>query len=313
MATARTTYQDGRGAEGAAPTGHTFVWVSLRDPSPEELASVQHEFALPGSLIDDPDTSANRPALEVSDQLVFAEVNTISWVAAEEVVRLARVQLVLGDGFVVSVDRNEPAVERVSQDLRADAELAGAGPAAVLTCVLDHAVERYGPVLSALNDAVDEATQAVFNADRSRPTERLYHLARQVLEFRRAAAPLVEMLDRLATELPAPTGDRFRRHFRLQRPHLQHLVDGADALGNLLANALQAYLAEVSVRQNTDMRRISAWAAIWAVPTLLAGIYGMNFRHMPELSWRFGYPLVLVVMVAICLGLYRAFRHYGWL
>jgi Mg2+ and Co2+ transporter CorA len=91
------------------------------------------------------------------------------------------------------------------------------------------------------------------------------------------------------------------------------LVDGADALGNLLANALQAYLAEVSVRQNTDMRRISAWAAIWAVPTLLAGIYGMNFRHMPELSWRFGYPLVLVMMVATCLGLYRAFRHYGWL
>ena len=93
-----------------------------------------------------------------------------------------------------------------------------------------------------------------------------------------------------------------------------HLVDGADALGNLLANALQAYLAEVSVRQNTDMCRISAWAAIWAVLTLLAGIYGMNFRHMPELSWRFGYPLVaLVVMVAICLGLYRVFRHYGWL
>ena len=239
MATARTTYQDRRGAEGAAPAGHTFVWVSLRDPSPEELASVQHEFALPGPLIDDPDTSANRQALEVSDELVFAEVNTISWVAAEEAVRLERVQLVLGDGFVVSVDRNERAVERVSQDLRADAELAGAGPAAVLTCVLDHAVERYGPVLSALNDAVDEAAQAVFDADRSRPTARLYHLARQVLEFRRAAAPLAEMLDRLATELPAPTGDRFRRHFRLQRPHLQHLVDGADALGNLLANGIQ--------------------------------------------------------------------------
>ena len=288
MATARTTYQDGRGADGAAPAGDTFVWVSLRDPSPEELASVQHEFALPGPLVDDPDTSANRPALEVSGELVFAEVKTIRWMAAEEAVRLGKVQLVLGNGFVVSVDRDERAVERVSQDLRAHAELAGAGPAAVLTCVLDHAVEGYGPVLSALNDAVDEAAQAVFSAGRSRPTERLYHLARQVLEFRRAAAPLAEMLDRLATESPALTG-------------------------NLLANALQAYLAEVSVRPNTDMRRISAWAAIWAVPTLLAGIYGMNFRHMPELSWRFGYPLVLVVMVAICLGLYRAFRHYGWL
>jgi magnesium transporter len=313
MATARTTYQDGRGAEGVAPAGDTFVWVSLRDPSPEELASVQHEFGLPGPLVDDLGTSANRPALEVSGELVFAEVKTVRWVAAKEAVRLGKVQLVLGDGFVVSVDRDEHAVERVSQDLRAVAELVGAGPAAVLTCVLDHAVEGYGPVLSALNDAVDEAAQAIFSAGRPRPTERLYHLARQVLEFRRAAAPLAEMLDRLATELPAPAGDRFRRHFRQQGAHLQHLVDGADALGNLLASALQAYLAEVSVRQNTDMRRISAWAAIWAVPTLLAGIYGMNFRHMPELSWRFGYPLVLVVMVAICLGLYRAFRHYGWL
>ena len=313
MATARTTYQGGRGADGAAPAGQTFVWVSLRDPSPEELASVQHEFALPRPLVDDPDASANRPALEVSGELVFAEVKTVRWVAAEEAVRLGKVQLVLGDGFVVSVDRDERAVERVSQDLRVDAELAGAGPEAVLTRVLDHAVEGYGSVLGALNDAVDEAAEAVFSAGRSRPTERLYHLARQVLEFRRAAAPLAGMLDRLATESPAPTGDRFREHFRQQRPHLQHLVDGADALGNLLANALQAYLAEVSVRQNTDMRRISAWAAIWAIPTLVAGIYGMNFRHMPELSWRFGYPLALVAMVVICLGLYRAFRHYGWL
>jgi len=313
MATARTTYQDGRGADGAAPAGDTFVWVSLRDPSPEELASVQHEFALPGPLVDDPDTSANRPALEVSGELVFAEVKTIRWVAGEEAVRLGKVQLVLGHGFVVSVDRDERAVERVSQDLRGDAELAGAGPAAVLTRVLDHAVEGYGPVLSALNDAVDEAAQAVFSAGRSRPTERLYRLARQVLEFRRAAAPLAEMLDRLATELPALTGDQFRRHFRQQGAHLQHLVDGADALGSLLANALQAYLAEVSVRQNTDMRRISAWAAIWAVPTLLAGIYGMNFRHMPELDWQFGYAWALGIMLTITIVGYWFFSKKDWL
>src|SRR4029450_11483628 len=156
MATARTTYQDGRGAEGAAPAGHTFVWVSLRDPSPEELASVQHEFALPGPLGAAPDTWPNRPVLEVSGELVFAEVKTIRWVAAEEAVRLGKVQLVLGDGFVVSVDRDERAVERVSQDLRAAGEVVGAGPAGGGTCVLDHAVEGYGPVLSALNDAVDE-------------------------------------------------------------------------------------------------------------------------------------------------------------
>ena len=313
MATARTIYQDGRDADGAAPAAHTFVWVSLRDPSPEELASVQHEFGLPGPLVDDPDTPGKRPVLEISGELVFAEIKTIRWVAAEEAVQLGKVQLVLGDGFVLTVDPDERAAERVSQELRADAELVSAGPAAVLTVALNHAVEGYGPVLSVLNDAVDEAAEAVFSAGRSRAAVRLYHLARQVLEFRRAAAPLAEMLDRLGTELPAPTGDRFRRHLRQQRRHLEHLVDGADALGTLLANALQAYLAEVSVRQNNDMRRISAWAGIWAVPTLLAGIYGMNFRYMLELGWRFGYPLTLVVMVVICLVLYRAFRHNGWL
>ena len=315
MASARTTYHHGRGADGAAPGGHTFVWVSLRDPSPQELASVQLEFGLPGPLVEDLGTPARRPALEGSGEgePVFAAVKTTRWVTVEEAVRLGEVQLVLGDGFVVSVDRDTAVLEGVRKDLQADAGLAGAGPAAVLTGVVDRAVESYGPVLGALNDAVDEAAEAVFSAGRSRPTERLYHLARQVLEFRRAVAPLAEMLDRLATESPAPTGDRFRRHFRQQRAHLLQLVDGADGLGSLLATALQGYLAEVSVRQNNDMRQISAWAAILAVPTLLAGIYGMNFRRMPELSWRFGYPLVLVVMVAICLGLYRAFRRYGWL
>ena len=313
MATARTIYPDGRGADDAAPAGRTFVWVSLRDPSSEELASVQHEFGVPGPLVDDADTPGKRPVLEVSGDLVFAEIKTIRWVAAEEAVQLGKVQLVLGDGFVLTVDPDERAVERVSQDLRAHAELAGAGPAAVLAVTLNHAVEGYGPVLNILNDAVDEAAEAVFSADRSRVAVRLYHLARQLLEFRRAAAPLAEMLDRLATEMPAPVGGRFRRNLRQQRRHLGHLVDGADALGALLANALQANLAEVSVRQGDDMRRISAWAAIWAVPTLLAGIYGMNFRYMLELGWRVGYPLVLVVMVVICLGLYRAFRRYGWL
>ncbi len=313
MATARTIYQDRRGADGPAPAEHTFVWVSLRDPNPDELASVQLEFGLPGPLADDPDTSGKPPVLEVSGELVSVDIKTIRWMSAEEAVQLGKVQLVLGEGFVLTVDPDQRAVERVSRDLQADAELADAGPTAVLMCVINHALEGYGPVLSALNDAVDEAVEAVFAAGRPPAAARLYHLARQVLEFRRAAAPLTEMLDRLATELPATTGDRFRQHFRQQSSHLEHLVEGADALGTLLANALQAYLAEVSVRQNNDMRRISAWAAIWAVPTLLAGIYGMNFQYMLELGWRFSYPVVLVAMAVICLGLYRAFRRSHWL
>jgi magnesium transporter len=313
MASMRTTYRGERDTDGAATPGHPFVWVSLRDPSPQELAAVQAEFGLPGPLVDGMATAAKRSSLEVADELLFAVVKTASWEANQETVRLGEVQLVLGEGFVVSVDRDAAVLERVRRDLRADPELAGAGPAAVLPCVVDHAVEGYGPVLGAINDAVEEVEEAVFTHAGSRPTERIYMLSRQVLELRRAMAPLPELLDRLATESPAPTGDRLRRRFREQRAHLLHLVEAADGLGTLLSNVLQANLTEVSVRQNDDMRRISAWVAIWAVPTLLAGIYGMNFRHLPELEWRLGYPLVLVVMAVICLGLYRAFRRSGWL
>src|SRR5215211_5281146 len=156
MASARTTYQHGRDADGAAPPGHRFVWVSLRDPSPEELASVQREFDLPGSLVNDLGRAAKRSTLEVVAELLVAVVKTARWVAAEEVVRLGEVQLVLGDGFVVSVDHDTAVLDGVRQDLQTDPELVGAGPAAVLPCVVDHAVEGYGPVLGALIDAIEE-------------------------------------------------------------------------------------------------------------------------------------------------------------
>ena len=313
MASARTTYRDGRDGDGAAAAVDPFVWVSLRDPSPDELAAVQAEFGLAAPLVDDLAAPARRPVLELTGELLFAVVKTTTWVAAEEAVRLGEVQLVLGDGFVVSVDRDGAVLERVRQDLDDDPELVGAGLAAVLPCVIDHAAESYGPVLGALNDAVEEVEEAVFSPAGSRPTERIYRLSRQVLEFRRAVAPLTEMLDRLAADSSTATGERLRQRYRELRAHLLHLVELADGLGNLLANVLQANLTEISVRQNDDMRRISAWVAIWAVPTLLAGIYGMNFRHLPELEWAFGYPVVLAVMVLICLGLYRGFRRSGWL
>jgi magnesium transporter len=313
MASVRTTYPDRQSTQDTGPAGHRFVWVSLRDPNPQELAAVQAEFGLPSSLADDLRTSAKRPALEVQGELLVAVVKTASWVAAEELVKLGEVQLVLADDFVVSVDRDTTVLGRVRQDLQADPELASAGPAAVLPSVADHAVEGFGHVLAAINDAVEEVEEAVFTPGGPRPTERIYKLTRQVLELRRAMVPLTEMLDRLAGEAQTPARDRLRRRFREQRARLQHLVEGADGLDDLLSNMLQAYLTEVSVRQNDDMRKISAWVAIWAVPTLLAGIYGMNFRHMPELDWRFAYPVVLAVMVAICLGLYRGFRRSGWL
>jgi magnesium transporter len=311
MASVRTTYRDREGGDGGA--ADPFVWVSLRDPSPDELAAVQHEFVLPAPLVDDLATVARRPVLELTGDLLVAVIKTTTWVATEAAVRLGEVQLVLGDGFVVTVDRDGPVLEDARRDLEDDSELADAGLAAVLPCIVDHAAQGYGPVLAALNNAVEEVEEAVFSSAQSRPTERIYQLSRQVLEFRRAVAPLTEMLDRLAAGSSTTAGERLKQRYGELRAHLLHLVELADGLGNLLSNVLQANLTEVSVRQNDDMRRISAWVAIWAVPTLLAGIYGMNFRHLPELGWRFGYPVVLAVMALICLGLYRGFRRSGWL
>jgi magnesium transporter len=186
MATLRTTYQDRSSGDGATASGDTFVWVSLRDPSAEELASVEREFGLPGPLVEQLSAVAKRPALEVVGELLFAVVKTVRWEAAEEEIRSGEVQLVFGEGFVVSIDRDAAVLEQVRRDLQADPELVGAGLAAVLPCVVDHAAEGYGPVLGALNNAVEEIEEAVFSPAEPRPTERIYRLSRQVLEFRRA-------------------------------------------------------------------------------------------------------------------------------
>jgi magnesium transporter len=207
MANSRTTYQDTSGGDGATASGDSFIWVSLRDPSAEELASVQREFGLPGPLVEQLSAVARRPALEVVGELLFAVVKTVWWEAAEEEIRSGEVQLVLGEDFVVSVDRDAAVLEQVRQDLQADPELVGAGLAAVLPCVVDHAAEGYGPVLGALNNVVEEVEEAVFSPAESQPTERIYRLSRQVLEFRRVVAPLTEMLDRLAADSSTAAGE----------------------------------------------------------------------------------------------------------
>jgi magnesium transporter len=311
MVNERTIHPYRRDTAGE-PSEDSYVWVSLHHPDDRELAAIEQEFGLPDPIAPKLRTMPKRPFAEVADRMLIAAVKTASWAATEEAVRLATVQLVLGDHFVISIDDTGIA-DTVRQNLQADPELAGAGPVAVLPGVVDKAVEGYGPVLAAINDAVEEVEEAVFSPGRRQHTERIYNLSRQLLELRRAMGPLVEMLDRLTDDSFSSARAALRRRFREQRAHLQHLIELANGLSNLLSTMLQAHLTEVSVRQNDDMRRISAWVAIWAVPTLLAGVYGMNFRHMPELEWQFAYPLVLLAMVGLCVTLYRGFRRTGWL
>jgi magnesium transporter len=178
MTSMRTTYPDAQRADGAELPERRFVWVSLHEPNREELAAVQVELGLPDALVNDLSTTAKRPALEVKGELLVAVVKTATWAAAEELITLGEVQLVLADDFVVSVDRDTAILEKVRPSLQADAELADAGSAAVLPSVADYAVDDYGKVLGAINDAVEEVEEAVFTHGGPRPTQRILGLPR---------------------------------------------------------------------------------------------------------------------------------------
>jgi magnesium transporter len=198
-------------------------------------------------------------------------------------------------------------------DLEQRAAVLGHGPASVVYAVCDRVVDEYAQVAKALEIDVDEVEQSVFSTERTSDAERIYLLKREVLEFRRAVAPLREPMSRFAHgTVPGVPGEA-APFFRDVLDHVVRVSEQVDAIDALLSNALNAHLARLSLQQNEDMRKISAWIAIAALPTMVAGIYGMNFEYMPELGWRYGYPTVLVVLVASCAMLYRLFKRSGWL
>jgi magnesium transporter len=205
-------------------------------------------------------------------------------------------------------------LQRVRKGLEADPDLLSLGPSTVLHSVLDSIVDSYVGVCRALQEDIDETETAVFTAsNRITDSNVIYVLKREVLELRRATAPLVPVVRHLSHGRLDQIAPEIRDYFRDVDDHLSEVVDRVNGFDDLLTTLVSANLARVSVVQNEDMRKISAWVAIAAVPTMLAGIYGMNFKHMPELNWTFGYPLVLAVMATFCGLLYRAFKRNRWL
>jgi magnesium transporter len=229
--------------------------------------------------------------------------------------------LFIGPQFVVAV-RHKPAsaLGDVRKRIESRPDLLRFGPGAVLYAILDRVVDDYQPVVNGLDEDIKEVETEVFSHQGSNPAERIYLLKREVIEFHQAAAPLAEPLDRLVHSLVPGMHGELGEYFRDIQDHLMRVVDNVSGFRELLTSVLQANLTQVAIRQseigvqqNADMRKISAWVAIVAVPTMIAGIYGMNFDYMPELTWTFGYPLALAVMAAACIVLYRAFRRNGWL
>jgi len=309
-----------RAADEVDASNADFLWIGLHEPSEPQFAGIARRFGLHPLAAEDAVHAHQRPKLEAYDGLLVAVVKTVHYDdklpgGTAEVVETGEVMIFLGHNFAITVRHGEHGgLRSVRKQLESDPDLLSRGPSAVLHAVLDSIVDSYVVVCRALQEDIDEAETAVF-AESSRLTDSnvIYVLKREVLELRRAIAPLAPVLRELSHGRLDRIDTKVRTYFRDVEDHLTEVVDRVNGFDDLLTTLVSANLARVSVVQNEDMRKISAWVAIAAVPTMLAGIYGMNFTHMPELNWTFGYPLLLAFMAAICGSLYRAFRHNGWL
>jgi len=291
-----------------------FVWIGLKEPTEEEFASVAREFRLHELAVEDAIKAHQRPKIETYDDTLLVVLKTAHYHDDTETVEIGEILMFVGDGFIVTV-RHGRASElhdvRLETEKRPD--LLSCGPGAVLHAIVDRVVDDYEPVLEGIEDDIEELEQDVFSPSRTNPTERIYKLKREVLEMHRATAPLVDPLDKLAGGHYEIVHEDIHEYFRDVYDHVLRANETVEGFREMLNGILDANAAQVGVRQNDDMRKISAWVAIAAVPTAIAGVYGMNFEHMPELHWRFGYPAAIALMALICFGLWRQFKRAGWL
>jgi magnesium transporter len=291
-----------------------FVWLGLYEPTSDELDSVRREFDLHELAVEDAVNAHQRPKLEVYDDTLFVVLKPARYVDSEEVVETGEIHVFVSTSFVVAVRHGEASSLRDARKrLEHRRDLLEAGPGAVLYAIVDKVVDDYEPVVEGLATDIQQIEAQVFSSDRTNPAERIYKMEREVLEFSRAVIPLTSAVDRLARGHFDLVDDRLHEYFRDVHDHLLREGQRINGFRDLLSSALQANLTQVAVRQNEDMRRITAWVAILAVPTAVAAIYGMNFKHMPELRWTYGYPVVLGVTLLICIALYMRLRRAGWL
>jgi magnesium transporter len=298
----------------ARTRGDSFIWIGLHDPEAAELEKVAKEFALHPLSVEDAVKAHQRPKVEDFDDSLFVVLKTVRYDEPTQQLDLGDVMLFLGDSFIVSVRHGQArALSGVRARLEEETKLLDCGPSAVLYAVCDAIVDDYSEIAYAVEQDIDEVEERVFSSERSNEASRIYNLKREVIEFRRGVRPLVEPMNKLATGMSPRVHEHLQPFFRDVADHALRVAEQVEGFDDLLTSVLNANLAQVSVQQNSDMRKISAWVAIAAVPTAIAGIYGMNFEYMPELHWHAGYPLALVLMAGICAGLYRAFKRSGWL
>jgi magnesium transporter len=301
----------------ASRDADAFVWIALSAPTPQEFAEVHTELQLHPLAVEDALGAHQRPKLDVFDNTLFLVAKSASYDDQTEVITFHEVHAIVGDSSTVTL-YHEP--ERVGHDVLVQAmerqpELTACGPLSVVYWLLDQIVDGYQEVLDGVENDIDELEADVFAGGRQNHAERIFRLKRQVLEFQRAVVALEEVLETLVRQQLPPLfrNDSLGMYFRDVQDHALRIVGRIETARDLLESALDANLAQIGVRQNEDMRAMSGWAAVVAVPTLFAGIWGMNFKHMPELDWYFSYPIALVTIFGSGFAVRHRLRRNGWL
>jgi magnesium transporter len=297
-----------------------FVWIGLHEPDQHQMQAVADVFRLHELAVEDAVHAHQRPKLERYDKTLFLVLKTVNYVEhdsvanAREIVETGEIMIFVGPDFVVTVRHGEHgALGGVRKRLDASPAILKLGPYAIMHAIADHVVDSYLDVTDLIETDIDTMEEDIFSPHRHTNIECIYLLKREVVELRRAVGPLTLALQRLGTDHNDLISIEVRRYMRDVLDHNIQASDRITSYDELLSSLVQAAVGKVAMQQNVDMRKISAYVAIAAVPTAIAGIYGMNFEHMPELQWTWGYPAVLLVMVIFCTLLYRTFRHNRWL
>lgn len=290
-----------------------FVWVALREASTEELEELRVAFGLHELAVEDARVGHQRPKIEEYSDSLFAVFHLIEEVDQE--LSVGEVAVFIGRNYVVSVrSRNQRSFIGVRDRAEREPHLLKQGPSFVFYALMDAVVDRYFPIIDIIESELEIIEEKIFSKGSARSnTEDLYALKQKVMVMKHAVFPLMEAAGKLyGGRVPAVCSNS-QEYFRDVYDHLVRLNSSLDSLRDTIASALQANLAMVAIEDNEVTKRLAAWAGMFAVPTAFAGIWGMNFRHMPELEWYYGYPLALFAIAGACAVLYWRFKKSGWL
>ena len=297
-----------------------YVWLGLHEPTEADVAGIAAEFRLHPLPVEDAVKAHQRPKLERYEDMLFLVLKTCRYVehehltATSPVINTGEVMIFVGADYVITVRHGDHTpLHGLRERLTGNVDLLRHGPAAVLYAIADLVVDEYVAVAAQVEDDIDELEASVFSPRRTNDIGRIYQLKRELMELRRAVSPLAVPLHTLVERDLPLVPEKMRDYFRDIEDHASRVGDQISGQDELLSSILQASVARVNLAENEDVRKISAWVAIAAVPTAVAGVYGMNFTNMPELHWSFGYPLVMGIVLVICLVLYLRFKRSGWL